>query len=134
MDLLNQKSKKKTIIINIILFAILFGLISFNKDILRPHFNHIPFISVLTGSFPNFIAAFIISLSFGNAIQSKKSKYTRILIYASSTLVFLILTLEEFIPLWGVSSQYDTYDIIASGIGAILAIILFEIVFQKPKI
>ena len=99
MDLI--KSKKSTFIINIILVAILFGLVSFNKDFLRPQFNHLPFINLLTGCFPNFIAAFIISLALGNAIQSKKTKYSRILIYASSTLMFLILALEEFIPLWG---------------------------------
>ena len=127
------KNKKRTIICNIILVAILFGLVSLNKNLLQPQFNHLPFVSILTGCFPNFIAAFIISLAFGNAIQSKKTKYSRILMYASSILVFLILAFEEIIPLWGASTQYDIFDIIASAIGSTLAILVFELTFLNPK-
>ena len=64
---LNRKSKARIIAINIFLFALLFGLVSLNKEILRPIFSHISFVKILTGSFPNFIAAYIISLAFVNA-------------------------------------------------------------------
>lgn len=49
--------------------------------------------------------------------------------YASSTLVFLILALEEIIPLWGASIQYDIFDILASAIGSTLAILVLELTF-----
>jgi len=129
---MEKKSKKQLIVINIILFAILFGLVSLNKEFFRPQFNHIPFVKILTGSFPNFIAAYIISLALGNAFSNKIPKYIRLMIYISAILVFLILTFEEVVPLWGASTHYDFYDIVASGIGSFLAIITFELFLLKP--
>jgi hypothetical protein len=34
---------------------------------------------------------------------------------------------EELKPMWGASVYYDTYDIIASGVGSILAILTYEL-------
>lgn len=130
-----MNDKKKTIIINIFLFALLFGLISLNKEIIRPLYSHSPLIKILTGSFPNFIAAYIISLLPVTPIISKKIKIkkARIIVYTISTLVFLILTAEELHPMWGVSKVCDYYDIIASGLGAILAILTYELILLKRK-
>jgi len=79
------------IIINILLFALLFGMISFNKAVFRPNFNHISFINILTGSFPNFIAAYIISFAFINAVLTKNPIHGRVIVYVSCALVFIIL-------------------------------------------
>lgn len=128
-----KAAKKRVLIFNAILFAILFGSISFNKEILRPLYGHIPFMGVLTGSFPNFIAAFIISLCFMNGIVTRKLKHERLIVYIGSILVFVILAVEELMPMWGASTHYDLFDIIASGIGSLLAIIIFELIISRRK-
>jgi len=128
---LNRKNMLKIIGINLVLFALLYGLVSFNKGILRPEFSHIAFISILTGSFPNFIAAFIISLAFVNAVLIRKPQNGHLIVYISSLLVFTILTVEEVNPIWGASTYYDLFDILASGVGSILAIITFELIARN---
>jgi uncharacterized integral membrane protein len=119
-------TRKKTLISNIILFAILFILISINKDYLRPAFSHQLFGRISTGCFPNFIAAFIISLAMMNALFSKFAQYRHLLQYIIPTLVFTLLAFEEFTPLWGASTHFDIYDIIASGIGSGLALLIYN--------
>ena len=127
------KGKKRIIVINAILFAALFLSISLNKEILRPLYRHIPFAGILIGSFPNFIAAFIISLCFVNGIVTKKPKHERSIAYLSSIIIFLILAVEELFPMWGASTHYDMFDIVASGIGSMLAIAIFEIIISQRK-
>jgi len=127
---LNRKNMLKIIGINLVLFALLYGLVSFNKRILRPEFSHIAFISILTGIFPNFIAAFIISLAFVNAVLIRKPQNGRLIVHVSSVLVFTILTIEEINPIWGASTYYDPFDILASGLGSILSIITFELIIR----
>jgi hypothetical protein len=119
--------RKKVIAINAILFAALFGLVSLNKEILRPALNASGFLRVLTGCFPNFIAAFLISLASVSAVLIRKLKRGRLIVYGFSSAVFLILLVEELKPMWGASTYYDTFDIIASGAGSALAIITFEL-------
>ena len=127
----NRKNKLKIIGINLILFALLYGLVSLNKEILRPEFSHISFINILTGSFPNFIAAYIISLAVVNAVFIRKPQNGRIFVYVSSVLVFTMLAIEEINPIWGASTYYDSFDILASGLGSILSIITFELIAHK---
>jgi len=124
---MNINSKKKVIAINAILFAALFGLVSLNKEILRPALNHSGFLKILTGCFPNFIAAYIISLVFVSAVLTRKFKYGRLIVYSGSIAVFVILTIEELKPMWGASTYYDTLDVIASGVGSTLAIFTYEL-------
>ncbi|GAG53255.1 unnamed protein product, partial [marine sediment metagenome] len=50
-----------------------------------------------------------------------------------SLLVFAILTIEEFKPIWGASTHYDSFDIFASGLGSLLAVLTFELVVLKRK-
>jgi len=126
----NRKNILKIVGINLVLFALLYGLIPLNKAILRPKFSHIPFISILTGSFPNFIAAYIISLFFVNAVLIRKPQNGRLIVYVGSVLVFTILAIEEIYPLWGASTYYDPFDILASGLGSILSIITFELIIR----
>jgi hypothetical protein len=123
----NRKNMLKIIGINLVLFALLYGLVSLNKEILRPEFSHISFMRILTGSFPNFIAAYIISLAFANAVVIRKPQNGRLIVYIGSVLVFTILAIEEIIPMWGASTYYDSFDILASGLGSILSIVTFEL-------
>ena len=127
----NRKTMLKIIGINLVIFALLYGLVSLNKEILRPEFSDISFISILTGSFPNFIAAYIISLAFVNAVLIRKPQNGRLVVYVSSVLVFTILAIEEIIPVWGASKIYDTFDILASGLGSIFSIITFELMARN---
>jgi len=127
---MNRKSKLRILGINLFLFALLFGLISLNKDVLRPISGYLPFLGVITGSFPNFIAAYIISLAIANAVLIREPQYGRLIVYLSSALVFAILTIEEIMPMWGASTHYDLFDILASGLGSLLSIFTFEL--RKP--
>ena len=61
---MSLKKKLRVILINIFLFGLLFGLVTLNKEILRPSLSGIPLMARVLGSFPNFIAAYIISLFF----------------------------------------------------------------------
>ena len=131
---MNRKSIQRIIVFNLLLFALLFGLISLNKELLRPLYSNIPIIKVLTGSFPNFIAAYIISLTFVNVVVIRELKYGHLIVCLSSLLIFTILTIEEFKPMWGASTRYDLFDIFASGLGSLLAILTFELVVLKRKI
>ena len=124
---MNINNKKKVIAINAILFAALFGLVSLNKEILRPALNNSSLLKILTGCFPNFIAAYFISLAFVSAVLIRKLKHGRLIVYSSSIAVFVILTIEELIPMWGASTYYDIFDIIASGVGSTIAIFTYEL-------
>lgn len=129
-----EKNKKKRLFItNLFLIAGLFVLISFNKDYIRPAVIEIPILNFLTGIFPNFIAAFLISLAFVNAVITKELKRPRLWVYPSAIFIFLILAFEELVPLWGASEVGDLYDIIASFVGAITTIIIFEIIKNRIK-
>lgn len=124
---MNIKNRKKVIAINIFLIAALLGLISLNKEILRPALNNSGLLKIITGCFPNFIAAYLISLASVSAVLIRKFKFGRLFVYIFSLMVFAILTTEELIPMWGASTYYDVFDIIASGVGSTLTIITYEI-------
>ncbi len=126
---------RKYIAINLILFAILFLSVTFNKEFIRSVYGNSPIIGIITGSFSNFMAAYIISLFPIAPILAKNIdiKKARIIIYAISILVSLILTIEEIFPMWGASTQYDFFDILANGIGSVLAILTFELIIIKKK-
>ena len=124
---MNINNKKKVIAINAILFAALFGLVSLNKEILRPALNNSSLLKISTGCFPNFIAAYIISLAFANAVLIREPQNGRLVVYLGSVLVCVILTIEELIPMWGASTYYDSIDILASGLGSLLSIITFDL-------
>ncbi|RLD10999.1 MAG: hypothetical protein DRI44_04590 [Chlamydiae bacterium] len=127
------KNKKRVITINAIFFAVLFGLISFNKKFLRPTLNNSELLKILTGCFPNFIAAYIVSTAIVTAVMIRKIKHGRLIVYTSSIVVSAILIIEEFKPMWGASEHFDTYDIIASVAGSFLAIMTFELLIRIEK-
>lgn len=130
---INKKEILKLIGINILLFTLLFGLVTINKLIFRPTFNHSLFALVLTGSFPNFIAAYIISLCVVNPVLIRKPKFGRQIVYTISFIVMTILIFEEIKSIWGASTQFDIYDIIGSALGSLLAILTYEYLYSKKK-
>ena len=67
--------------------------------------------NVITGCFPNFIAAYLISLAAVSAVFIRKWKRGRLIVVSSAIIVFIILTIEELKPMWGASTHYDSYDI-----------------------
>ncbi len=57
--------------------------------------------------------------------------------YLSAIIVFLVLAIEEVKPMWGASTHFDTYDIVASALGSAMAILTYELlknakVFKNP--
>jgi len=75
---MNITNRKKVIAINAFLIAALFGLVSLNKEILRPALNNSDLWKILTGCFPNFIAAYIISLAVVSAALIRKFRHGRL--------------------------------------------------------
>jgi hypothetical protein len=130
---MDWKDKRKLMATNVLLFVVLFMLVKFNKEYLRPQFGTMPFVGILTGSLPNFLAACLISLAAVNGVQSKRPKRGRLIVYTSSSLVFLVLAVEELRPMWGASTQYDLYDIIASALGSLTAILVYELITRNQK-
>ncbi len=128
-----MKNIKKAIAVNAILFATLFGLISLNKEFLRPTLINSEFQKILTGCFPNFIAAYIISLLSVSAVLIRKIKHGRLIVYISALIVFIILLIEEVKPMLGASETYDFYDIIASGLGSFFTILTYELFVLNGK-
>ena len=45
----------------------------------------------------------------------------------------LHLTAEEIYQIWGASTQYDLFDILASAVGCLLAILTFELIINWRK-
>jgi len=134
------KNKGRYIAINLILFALLYFSVSLNKEYIRPLFENKPILGIVTGSFPNFIAAYFISLFPISFILAKELnvKKSRFLLYTIAIIVFIILTIEEIKPFFNASVVYDIYDIMANGLGSIFAILTFELflrrfIKQKPR-
>ena len=124
---------KRYVAVNLILFVILYLSVAFNKEFMRPVYGHSPILGIITGSFSNFMAAYIMSLlpiapMLAKSVEIKKA---RLIFYSISIFVFIILTIEELKPFVSASKTYDIYDIIASGLGSIVAIITFEIIIKK---
>lgn len=130
---MSGKKRLGVILTNILLFGLLFGLVSLNKELLRPSLNDIPIVKPTLGCFPNFIAAYIISLFFVNGALTMKPRHSRIIVSLGSLLVFAVLTAEELRPMWGASTQYDVLDIVASGVGVLLAVFTYELARVRRK-
>ena len=135
MEMSKILKNRKYLAINVILFAILYLSVSFNKEFIRPVYGNLPIIGIITGSFSNFMAAYIVGLFPVSQIISKNIKMNkaRIIVYTVSTLVFLILTVEEIHPIFGASTQYDLFDIMASAVGSVFAILTFELIINWSK-
>ena len=91
MEMSKILKNRKYLAINLILFAILYLSVTFNKEFIRPVYGNSPIIGIITGSFSNFMAAYIISLFPIAPILSKniEIKKARLIVYATSILVFM---------------------------------------------
>ena len=121
----NKKTTMKVIGINLILFLLLIFLIYINKTFLRPAFNETQLAKILTGSFPNFIAALLISLCAVNPVLIRRPKFGRLIVCLGSICTMTVLILDEIKSI-GASTQFDSYDIAGTILGAVLAILIFE--------
>jgi glycopeptide antibiotics resistance protein len=130
---MNFKVQRKILSYNLLLLGLLFGLVTLNKEWIRPHFDQNKMVTLFAGSFPNFIAAFLISMAPIIAVIVRKPKHSQLIILISTAVVFIILTFEEIYPLWGASTYYDLYDIIANGLGSVLAFLCFKILYNNKK-
>lgn len=126
-SLMEAQNKGRIIFVNVILFGLLFVSIYLNKEYLRPLFNHQGCGAIITGSFPNFIAAFVISGAIVNAFVTKWFRLERLMVYLFTAMVVGMLSFEEIIPMWGVSKCCDIYDIVSSGLGGLLVLGVYEI-------
>jgi hypothetical protein len=120
--------KKSTCIaVNAIMLAFLFLSVSFNKEYLRPAFAEVTILNILAGSFSNFIASYVISLFPVCPILTKNFSSPKVnqIVIATAIGVFIILTLEEFVGIFGASKVFDGYDILATALGSSCAIYTF---------
>jgi len=129
---IEKKIAFKIIGINMTLFLLLVLLIYINKTVFRPTFNENYFAQILTGSFPNFIAAFLISLCAVNPVLIRKPRLGRLIVYLGSLLTMLVLILDELESI-GASRQYDINDIAGSALGSLLAILTYEYLNHRHK-
>jgi hypothetical protein len=130
---MSPAKRLRVILINLLLFGLLFGLVSLNKKILRPALSDIPAMRPVLGSFPNFIAAYVISLFFVNGALTTRTAHGRLLVLFGSLFVFALLTVEELKPMWGASTYFDVLDIVASGVGSLLAVLTYELAAVARK-
>lgn len=123
----NSKTERFKIMgLNAVFALLIFLLVTLNKSLVRPAIGDSEILRIISGSFPNFIAALLLSMCAVNGVLVKMPSKSRIIVYLFSVAVALVLIFEEFYSMWGASSQYDLYDIYASVIGSILAILTFE--------
>jgi hypothetical protein len=107
-------------------------LVYINKAVFRPTFNQTQLAQILTGSFPNFIAAFLISLCAVNPVLIRRPRLGRLIVYLGSTVVMILLILDELKSI-AASKQYDMYDIAGSIIGALFAVLIFEYKYRQRQ-
>ncbi len=133
---MRQRIEKKTIMkimaINLTLFLLLIFLIYINKAYFRHIFNETHIAQILTGSFPNFIAAYLISLCVVNPVLIRKPPFGRIIVYLGSLGTMTVLILDESKSI-GASKLYDIYDIAGSILGALFAILTYEYLNFRQK-
>ena len=131
--IMDGKNRKRLLVTNVLLFAALFLLVTFNKEYLRPALWDVPVLGALAGCLPNFLAAFLISLTVVNGVLVRRPQRGRLFVFAGASLVFLVLTIEELKPMWGASTHYDLFDILASSVGSAAAILVYELIVRRRK-
>ena len=128
---MNLNSKIRLLAANIVLIAVLYLLVTFNKEYLRPAVSRGTLAETLTGCLPNFLAAFLISMAAVNGVLFRKPAHGRAFVIIFSSAVFIVLTIEEIKPMWGASTFFDIFDIAASAVGSMLAIAVYELVRRR---
>jgi hypothetical protein len=95
---------------------VLFALIAFFRKYLT---GRDEILDIILGSLPNFIAVFVISIMI-----TDRKKVVGIYKYIIILTVTSLLVLEEFFPTFTGNKIFDLYDILASILGGLFAIIL----------
>lgn len=67
------------------------------------------------------------------AVLYRKPENGRGIFYLGGIFVLSLFTMEEYVPFWGTSETFDPYDIMASGLGVVLAFLIYEIIRRKYK-
>ena len=116
-----------------VIATVLFELIALNKEYIRPSISDPGFLLTLSGCFPSFITAYLISLVAVSAVLIKKPKQGRRIVYIVSLWIFAMLIIDEFNTGWGASTHFDKFDIVASGVGSLLAVVTYEIALRIQK-
>ena len=116
---------KNKIIIYSSLILLILGII--NDEYFRPKFGSLKYLNIVFGSLPNFVGAFLFALFSNGIIPRKYREKKEKLIYLSALLVFIILTKEEFYPYFTATKTFDTFDIVASGLGVLFAIFIWKL-------
>jgi len=115
------------------ILTILFELIALNREYIRPAARDTGFLYTLSGCFPSFITAYLISLIAVSIALIKKLQNGRRMVYIVSIWIFAMLTIDEFFTGWGASKYFDKLDILASALGSLLAIITYEIALRIQR-
>lgn len=126
------KNKISSTALTIIIMFTFFLFFIINKEILRPKYGSLPVIGVVLGSLPNFLGAFIYSIVTVVFLTKKKHSFKRASIIAF--LIFIFLTIEEYYPFFTASRTFDYYDILASGIGCVSAVLYYNWEYKKTKL
>ena len=113
-----------------IIASVLFELIALNKEYIRPAITDPGFLLILSGSFPSFITAYLISLVAVVAVLIKKPKRGKRIVYIVSLWIFAMLIIDELNSACGASTHFDKFDIVASGLGSLLAVVTYEIALR----
>jgi len=116
-----------------IIVTVFLELIVLNKEYIRPAISDSGFLKILSDCFPSFIAAYMISLVAVSAVLIKKPKNGRRIVYIVSLWIFAMLITDEFNSAWGASTHFDKFDIVASGVGSLLAVATYEIALRVQK-
>ncbi len=119
---------------NLLLFSLLLGVVTVNKLLLRPHVGSSALAHAVTGSLPNFAAAFFVSLCAVGPVRLFKPRFGRLLVYLAALAAFTLLTLEELTGVLGASRRLDTFDILASALGAVFACLTFELLVRAERL
>lgn len=127
------KQRLKIIVGNLLLFGSLVLLIQLNKTYFRPDTIPGSWQNIITGVFPNFIAALVLSLAIIRAVWQCKTQYHRQIVYGAALGIFGILCAKEYFYIWEASTHFDKGDIIASALGVLVSIAVYEgIRYGKP--
>ena len=97
-----------------------------NKEFLRPNYRNIAEVSIILDSMANFLAPLIYGLFPIDIILKSNYKNGRLYYYTLSILLFLFLIVEEYFAFFTTSNTFDLYDIFASGLGALITILIYE--------
>jgi len=130
---LTAREKLRIIGINLLLGISIYGLVMLNKMVIRPASGFSVIAQVISGSFPNFISAYLLGLLIVNPVIIRKPKHGRLMVYVSSIIISSILILEELFSIWGASKQCDIYDMLAGIIGSVSAVLTYEYIAYRQK-